>query len=190
MSLDRISFALVCFWLAGMVLSSSEVVLVNRNQIDSFRVGKDGCKNDNNICSTSAICRMSDGFCQCKSNTPTYRKFILNTNGLKGLVYGCVSNSLIGLSSNNERNNCSFTASNVIPFSHNDSPVKFSYNGSNVELKTCRLVKAWTKTPNTAIETEMKWMNDSYVGLSVSDNSLYFKVSKLKIYSPNLGALT
>ena len=68
--------------------------------------------------------------------------------------------------------------------------MKFSYDDSNVELKTCRLVKAWTKTPNTAMETELEWMNDSYVGLNVSDNSLHFKVSKFKIYSPNLSALS
>ena len=101
MSLQSISFAFISFWLGGMGLSSSEVVLVNRNKIDSFRVGKDGCTNDTNICPTSSFCRMSDGFCQCTSSRPTYQTFSLNTNGVRGLVYGCVSDSLIGQSSNN-----------------------------------------------------------------------------------------
>ena len=100
MPLERISFAFISLWLGGMALYSSEVVLVNRNKIDSFRVGKDGCTNDTNVCPTSAICRMSDGFCQCTSSAPTYRTSLLNTNGLRGLVYGCVSDSLIGQSSN------------------------------------------------------------------------------------------
>ena len=101
MSLQSISIVLITFWLVGMALSSSEVTLVSRNQIDSFLVGKDGCKKNINVCPTSAFCRTSDGFCQCKAGTPTYRTFILNTNGLKGLMYGCVSDSWFGLSSNN-----------------------------------------------------------------------------------------
>ena len=101
MLLQSISFVLITFWLGGMALSSSEVILVSRNQIDSFLVGRDGCKNNTNVCPTSAFCRTSDGFCQCKNGIPTYRQFILNTNGLKGLMYGCVSDSMIGLSSNN-----------------------------------------------------------------------------------------
>ena len=101
MSLQSISFVLISFWFGVMALSSSEVTLVSRNQVDSFLVGKDGCKNNTNVCPTSAFCRMSDGFCQCKCDTPSYRTFIFNTKGLKGLAYGCVSDSLIGLSSNN-----------------------------------------------------------------------------------------
>ena len=84
-----------------MPLSSSEVILVSRNQTDSFLVGKDGCKNDANVCPTSAFCRMSDGFCQCQTNTPTYRTLLSTTNGMRGMVYGCVNDSLIGLASIN-----------------------------------------------------------------------------------------
>ena len=102
MSLKTISFALISFWLGGMALSSSEVVSVNRSKIDSFLVGKDGCKN-NDVCPTSATCQTSDGLCKCNSNKPTYRTLLSKTNGMRGLVYGCVSDSLIGLSSNNGR---------------------------------------------------------------------------------------
>ena len=106
------------------------------------------------VCPTSAFCRMSDGFCQCKSSAPTHRNFI--PKGLTGLASGCVSDSLIGLSSNNDKNNCPFKISNVIPSSHDGSPVKFSYSDSNEELRTCTFVKAWTKTPNLPIEMKLE----------------------------------
>ena len=100
MPLQSISFALISFWLGGMALCSSEVVSVNRSDIDSFRVGEDGCTNDTNVCPTSAHCR--SGFCVCTPNTPTYRTLLSTTDGLRGLImYGCVSNSLVGLSSDN-----------------------------------------------------------------------------------------
>ena len=181
MSLQSISFALISFWLGGMALCSSEVVLVNRDEIDSFRVGRDGCKSNtmspNDVCPTSANCRMPEGICECDSSRPTYRKFILNTNGLKGLVYGCVNDSLIGLSSHNET--CSFTlTSDVIPFSRDGNASIFSYDNSSVQLQSCSLVKAWEKAPNTTTKKPLKSLNESVVDLNVSGSRLYFKWKK------------
>ena len=100
MSRKSIAFLLISCWISNvMSLSSFEVVSVNRGKTDSFRVGKDGCKNDSKVCSTSATCREADGLCLCSSRTPTYRKFLMTS--LRGVVYGCVQDSLICLSSGN-----------------------------------------------------------------------------------------
>ena len=94
----NITFLFLFSVLGKMTLSKCEVVLVNRGRIDKFRVGKGGCTNDTSVCTSSATCQ-SDGSCQCKSNTPTYRNPAIKTDGEIALVYGdsygCVNNIYI-----------------------------------------------------------------------------------------------
>jgi hypothetical protein len=54
-----------------VVMTGCEVVLVNRNVTDSFRVGKDGCTSDTSVCKSNATCQ-PDGSCLCNSKRPSY----------------------------------------------------------------------------------------------------------------------
>ena len=56
-----------------VVMTSYKVVCVSRNERDSFRVGKEDCTNNVNICNSSATCQ-ADGLCLC------------------GNAFGCVQN--------------------------------------------------------------------------------------------------
>lgn len=69
------------------VITSCEVVSVSRNVTDSFRVGKQGCTNNVNICTSSATCQ-ADGSCLCHSKTPTYRNPVIECSVNKTLEYG------------------------------------------------------------------------------------------------------
>ena len=73
-----------------MVMTGCEVVWVNRNVTDSFRVGKDGCTNDTRVCPSSSTCQTDSGLCLCHDNTPSFR----NPTD-KNQTYGCVSNTNI-----------------------------------------------------------------------------------------------
>jgi hypothetical protein len=77
-----------------VVMTGCEVVWVNRNDVDSFRVGKDGCTNNASVCTSSAACQ-SDGSCLCSGNKPNFRNpEIVNADngGLKyGDSFGCVN---------------------------------------------------------------------------------------------------
>ena len=53
-----------------------EVVLVNRNVTDSFRVGQDGCTNDKFVCPDFSTCQ-SDGSCLCNFTRPNYRNPVI-----------------------------------------------------------------------------------------------------------------
>jgi hypothetical protein len=68
------------------VLTGCEVVLVNRNVTDSFRVGKDGCPNDTSVCKSNATCQ-PDGSCLCNSKRPSYRNPVIEIKGSE-IVYG------------------------------------------------------------------------------------------------------
>ena len=76
-----------------VVMTGGEVVLVNRNVTDSFRVGKDGCTNDTSVCTSSATCQ-SDGLCLCnKDSFCNFRNPVFeidNGNLVYGETYGCV----------------------------------------------------------------------------------------------------
>jgi hypothetical protein len=78
-----------------VVLTGCEVVLVNRDLRDSFRVGKDGCTNNTSVCTSPATCQ-SDGSCLCSVDKPNFRNpniiVVGGGGGLKyGDSYGCVS---------------------------------------------------------------------------------------------------
>ena len=76
-----------------VVLIDCEVVLVNRNVSDSFRVGKDGCTNDTSVCPSSSTCHTDSGLCLCVGTKPSFRNPTEVSDGDK--VYGCLSNQKI-----------------------------------------------------------------------------------------------
>ncbi len=74
-----------------VVMTGGEVVSVNRNVTDNFRVGESGCTNDTSVCTNvSATCRKSDGSCLCNSTRPNFRNPIITANTTYGDTYGCV----------------------------------------------------------------------------------------------------
>jgi hypothetical protein len=83
-----------------VVMTDGEVVWVNRNVTDSFRVGKDGCTSDENVCtSVSATCQ-PDGSCLCKTGSPTFRNPVIERSSgtlIYGSTYGCIDNRFIVL---------------------------------------------------------------------------------------------
>ena len=62
---------------------------MNRNVTDSFRVGKDGCKNDATVCTDFGARCQSDGLCLCPASQPDFRK----PTGVK--AYGCIGSDSI-----------------------------------------------------------------------------------------------
>ncbi|CAB3994031.1 Hypothetical predicted protein [Paramuricea clavata] len=176
---DNIAFLFLFSVLGKVTLSECEVVLVNRSRIDSFRVGKSGCTNDTSVCPSSATCQ-SDGSCQCKSSTPTYRNPVIKTDGEIALVYGdsygCVNNLFINIRFRNAPAFCPFSPFQVIPYSNHDPATKFTHGDPNVELKSCSLRKAWAEFPDNATEMELpEWLDETYVDLKVTSNILRFK---------------
>jgi hypothetical protein len=80
-----------------VVMTGCEVVLVNRNVTDSFRVGKDGCTSDKSVCKSNATCQ-PDGSCFCNSESLSYRNPVLETKGSEIVYsdsYGCIDNEII-----------------------------------------------------------------------------------------------
>jgi hypothetical protein len=91
-------YTMVLMWVIylfyKMVLTGCEVVLVNRNVLDSFRVGKDGCTHNSSVCTNSqSICRKSDGLCSCTRFQPNFRNPRTRAGDDKG--YGCINNKSI-----------------------------------------------------------------------------------------------
>jgi hypothetical protein len=83
-----------------VVVTGCEVVWVNRNVTDSFRVGKNGCTNDTSVCTRRNASRQSDGSCLCNSESLSYRNRhpVLETNGSEivyGDSYGCIDNEML-----------------------------------------------------------------------------------------------
>ena len=70
-------------------MTGCEVVWVNRNVTDSFRVGKDGCTNDTSFCPSSSTCQIDSGLCLCRDSEPSFS----NPKGKPG----CLSNRNIRL---------------------------------------------------------------------------------------------
>ena len=75
-----------------VIMTNCDVVLVNRNVADSFRVGKDGCTNDTSVCPNSATCHSDSGLCFCGQNQPNFRNPAAQ---ISGKAYGCLSSSSI-----------------------------------------------------------------------------------------------
>ena len=74
------------------IASSDEVVLVERNVTDSFRVGNDGCRNNASVCTSfAATCRPDTGLCFCNKNSPNF------VNHIKKISreYYCAPNNAI-----------------------------------------------------------------------------------------------
>ena len=79
-------------------MTSCEVVLVNRNVTDSFRVGKDGCTNDPSLCTNISATCQSDGLCLCNKDSSNFRNPVIeidNGNLVYGETYGCMGNDHI-----------------------------------------------------------------------------------------------
>ena len=81
-----------------VVTIGCEVVLVNRNVTDSFRVGKDGCTSDENVCTSVSETCQPDGSCLCNTGSPTFRNPVIESSSgtlIYGSTYGCIENKLI-----------------------------------------------------------------------------------------------
>ena len=81
----RVVLVWVVCLLLKVVLMRCEVTLVNRNVTDSFRVGKDGCTNENN-CPVSTTCQFDSGLCLCSHSQPNFLNYLQTFNA----VYGCL----------------------------------------------------------------------------------------------------
>ncbi len=93
---------MVLVWVISLsyevVMTSCEVVLVNRNVNDSFRVGKDGCTNNASVCTSVFTACQDDGSCLCNSVRPSFRNPVIKHTGAKiisGDSYGCVDDDII-----------------------------------------------------------------------------------------------
>ena len=95
-------YKLVLLWViclfCEVITTGGEVVFVNRNVTDSFRVGKDGCTNDASVCtSVSATCQ-DDGSCLCNFKNPNYRNPVIEITSSElvyGDSYGCIESDII-----------------------------------------------------------------------------------------------
>ena len=93
-----LKYTVVLVWLTCLscevVVTCCKVVLVNRNVTDSFRVGKNGCTNDKNICTqSSATCQPDSGLCLCGESEPNFRNPAVEIRTDKD--YGCINNDNI-----------------------------------------------------------------------------------------------
>lgn len=92
-SKSNIVFLIFFYFLGKVTLSTCEVVSVNRNVVDSFLVGENGCTNNPSVCTRRSATCQPDGWCLCSSSKPTF------WNPVKKIGYvdidGCVSNDLI-----------------------------------------------------------------------------------------------
>ena len=83
-------------------MTGCEVIWVNRNVNDSFRVGEAGCTSDTSVCTNfSATCE-DDGSCLCNRGSPNFRNPIIESPHGRysyGSTYGCILNSesLVGV---------------------------------------------------------------------------------------------
>ena len=74
-----------------VVTASNEVVLVKRNVRDSFRVGEDGCTNDNSVCTSSATCQNDSGLCLCNKDSPNFLNRVVESS----YQYSCIRSGSI-----------------------------------------------------------------------------------------------
>ena len=76
-------------------------------------------------------------------------------------------------------NSCVLGPFQLIPHNPKDSGAKFTdLQDSTKSLITCRLWRASVKYPDNFTETELQWINKSYVDLTVLKNILHFKVRR------------
>ena len=92
---NRVELLLVIVLLYNAVMTSCEVVLINRNVTDSFRVGEFGCKSDPNICTTRNATCLADGSCLCNEDSPNFRNPVIEESDGFGETYGCTENKYI-----------------------------------------------------------------------------------------------
>lgn len=60
-----------------------------------------------------------------------------------------------------------------------ETATKFSdIDNQKLLMNSCTLTKALEKFPDNAREMKLQWLDQSYVDLNVSNNNMYFKVSK------------
>ena len=87
----KVVFAWVICLSYKMVLTGCEVGFwVNRDLLDSFHVGKDGCTYDSSVCANShARCIKRGGECLCNVFKPNFRNSTTRPGVDKS--YGCLS---------------------------------------------------------------------------------------------------
>ena len=149
-----------------MVMAGSEVVLVHRNFTDSFRVGKDGCTNDSKVCPSSSTCQPHSGLCLCR-NLPN---FLNPANGYKCVRSEDIIAGLDGLGVH-----CGFTPFQLIPYTHSEPATEFTQTNKMTSCSLDKSRKPQAKFPNITNNTELQWLDDSYVQFSVSNKILSFK---------------
>ena len=95
-------YNIVLLWVVCLccevVMIGCEVVCVNRNVTDSFRVGEDGCTNNTNVCANVSATCQPDGSCLCNSTNSTYHNPVIefkNSDFVNGDSYICINNTLI-----------------------------------------------------------------------------------------------
>ncbi|CAB4026456.1 Hypothetical predicted protein, partial [Paramuricea clavata] len=162
-----------------IVLTGCEVILVNRNGLDSFRVGKDGCKLDTSVCTSPATCQ-SDKSCLCSDDEPNFRN--PRTRAGDGKNYGCLDSESIRAGVGKTAD-CVLGPFQLIPHSQKEQATKFSDFGEpKIVIKNCSLPTngkpVLVKFPDNATEMELQWLDQSYVDLNVSNKVLYFKWKK------------
>ena len=74
-----------------VVTTTNEVGLVHRHFRDRFRVGKDGCANNTNVCTNFAKCQVDSGLCVCKGDSLNFINHVEDSSN----EYTCVSNENI-----------------------------------------------------------------------------------------------
>ncbi|CAB4008248.1 Hypothetical predicted protein [Paramuricea clavata] len=171
-----LKYTVVLVWVIYLcykvVITGCEVVLVNRNVTDSFRFGKDGCTNDERVCTSSATCQ-SDGSCLCSADKPNFRNPATRSGVDKS--YGCLDSESIRFGLVGGSENCSFGPFQLLPYSQNKPARKFS-GSDNQRMENCYLFYLpQAKFPNNATEIELQRFEKSDVDLNVSNNDLYFK---------------
>ena len=91
---DNLALLWVICLSCAVVVTAGQVVWVNRNVADSFRVGQDGCTNDTSVCTNVSATCQSDGSCICNSTRPNFRHPVITPNITYGDTYGCIDNLL------------------------------------------------------------------------------------------------
>ena len=76
-----------------------QVTLVKRDVRDEFRIGDEGCKNNQSICTNvGASCLTNSGLCQCDDPNPHFRNPTITTKDTilsYGSSYGCITTEFI-----------------------------------------------------------------------------------------------
>ena len=172
------NYELVLVWVVSLsfeaCMAGCEVVWVNRNVTDSFRVGEGGCANDTSVCTNVSATCQDDGSCLCDEGSPNFRNPVIERSHgryMHGNTHGCIGNSEIR--SGVETFDCMFKPFQVLQYSHTHGATNFSQN-EQLGLG-CSAEKILVKFPDNATEVELQWLNESYFNISVSGKDLLFK---------------